>query len=55
MQMASAYTGSTLMPMVFGHLQQYFGIWIMPLYLIVFAVLNISLLELGYRKCSAAD
>lgn len=50
LQMASAYVGSTFMPMVFGGLQQKVGIWIMPLYLTVFAVLNISLLELAYRK-----
>ncbi|MBQ6503836.1 MAG: MFS transporter [Flexilinea sp.] len=47
LQMAAAYTGSTLMPMVFGHLQQHVGIGIMPYYLLVFAVLNISLLELS--------
>lgn len=50
LQMASAYAGSTLMPMVFGHLQQAVGIGVMPLYLLVFAVLNISLLELSYRR-----
>ena len=49
LQMASAYIGSTFMPMVFGHLQQAIGIGIMPLYLLVFAVLNIGLLEIAYR------
>lgn len=48
MQMASAYTGSTFMPMVFGQLQQRIGIGIMPLYLFIFAVLNLVLLELSY-------
>lgn len=50
LQMASAYIGSTLMPMVFGHLQQALGIAIMPVYLLVFAILNIGLLEIAYRK-----
>ena len=50
LQMASAYIGSTLMPMVFGHIQQAAGIGIMPLYLMVFAIFNFSLLELAYRK-----
>ena len=54
MQMASAYIGSTFMPMLFGHLQQALGIWIMPLYLILFALMNVGLLELAYRRISAA-
>lgn len=50
LQMASAYLGSTLMPMVFGKLQQSVGIWIMPLYLTLFAFLNIAFLEFAYQK-----
>ena len=50
MQMASAYAGSTLMPMVFGHLQQAIGISVMPMYLLVFAVLNLGMLEIAYRR-----
>ena len=50
LQMASAYVGSTFMPMVFGHLQQAAGIDIMPVYLLVFALLNLFLLEAAYRK-----
>ena len=50
LQMASAYLGSTLMPMVFGKLQQSAGIWIMPLYLTLFAFLNIAFLEFAYQK-----
>jgi fucose permease len=50
LQMASAYVGSTFMPMVFGHLQQHIGIGIMPIYLLIFAVLNIGMLELTYSK-----
>lgn len=48
LQMASAYVGSTLMPMVFGNLQQSFGIGIMPFYLLIFAVLNFWMLEGTY-------
>ena len=50
LQMASAYVGSTAMPMVFGLLQHGIGIWIMPVYLTFFAVLNVAFLELTYRK-----
>lgn len=50
LQMASAYVGSTFMPMVFGLLQQNLGIGIMPLYLLIFAILNIGLLEIAYHK-----
>ena len=48
LQMASAYVGSTFMPMVFGQMQQHVGIGIMPFYLLIFAVLNISMLERTY-------
>ena len=48
LQMASAYVGSTFMPMIFGNLQQLIGIGIMPVYLLIFAVLNIVLLERTY-------
>ena len=48
LQMASAYIGSTFMPMVFGNVQQHIGIGIMPVYLLIFAVLNIGLLERTY-------
>jgi fucose permease len=50
LQMASAYVGSTLMPMAFGHLQMAAGIRIMPFYLLLFAVLNLVLLEMTYRQ-----
>ncbi|MBR5384069.1 MAG: MFS transporter [Clostridia bacterium] len=50
LQMASAYIGSTFMPMVFGQLQQAAGIAVMPEYLMIFAALNIGLLELAYLK-----
>ena len=50
LQMASAYVGSTFMPMIFGQLQQLTGIWIMPFYLLIFAILNICLLEVSYKS-----
>ena len=48
LQMASAYVGSTFMPMVFGILQEHMGIGIMPVYLLIFAILNIGMLERTY-------
>ena len=52
LQLASAYFGSTFMPMVFGIIQQAVGIRIMPLYLILFAALNIGMLEFAYTRIS---
>ena len=54
LQMASAYLGSTFMPMVFGNIQQAVGIGIMPVYLLIFAVLNIGMLEIAYRQVATA-
>lgn len=48
LQMASAYIGSTFMPMIFGNIQEQIGIGIMPFYLLIFAVLNIWMLERTY-------
>ena len=50
LQMASAYVGSTFMPMVFGVLQEHIGIAIMPAYLLIFAILNIGFLEIAYQQ-----
>ncbi|MBR6902773.1 MAG: MFS transporter [Clostridia bacterium] len=50
LQMACAYIGATLMPTVFGLIQQNTGIWIMPVYIAVFAALNIVLLEIAYTR-----
>ena len=50
LQMASAYIGATFMPTVFGLIQQNTGIWIMPVYIAVFAVSNIVLLEIAYTR-----
>lgn len=53
LQMASAYIGSTTMPTVFGLLQQAVGIRIMPLFLLFFAALNLSMLEITYGQIAA--
>ena len=50
LQMAAAYIGATFMPTVFGHVQQAVGIGVMPLYLTVFAVLNLVLIEAAYIR-----
>ena len=55
LQMAAAYAGSTVMPMVFGQIQQAIGIGIMPAYLLFFAVLNVGLLEIAYRRLLPPD
>ncbi len=52
LQMASAYVGSTFMPMIFGQLQQRIGIGFMPLYLLVFLLMTIILLEAAYKMCT---
>ena len=55
LQMASAYLGTMLMPTLFGILQQQVGIRIMPFYLILFAAINFSLLEVAYGKLKQND
>ncbi len=50
LQMSVFSAGCTLMPLVFGKIQEIVGIWIMPLYLFIFAVLNIVFIETAYRK-----
>lgn len=47
LQMAFAYIGSTFIPMLFGIIQQYTGIRIMPIFLFVFLALNIVLIEIS--------
>ena len=39
LQMASAYVGSTLSPPVFGFISKYLGMWIFPLYILLFFIL----------------
>lgn len=55
LQMAAAYIGSTFMPMVFGILQQSIGIGLMPLYLILFAAVNGTFLEVAYKAIQRAE
>lgn len=49
LQMASAYVGSTFMPMIFGLIQERVGIGIMPFYLLIFATINFLMLERTYH------
>ncbi len=44
-QMAAAYTGSTLMPPLFGVLGTWLGMWIFPFYIIVFVILGLVMTE----------
>jgi fucose permease len=44
-QMAAAYTGSTLTPPLFGAVSAWSGLWILPLLLIVMAVLGLIMSE----------
>lgn len=48
-QMASAYVGSTFIPPVFGLLGNSISFKIMPIYLILFFVLMITMIELTFR------
>ena len=48
LQMSSAYIGSCFMPMVFGQIQEHIGIGVMPVYLLIFALMNYVFLEFTY-------
>ena len=48
-QMASAYVGSTFIPPLFGLLANWAGFEIMPVFLLVFVILMISMTELTFR------
>ena len=50
MQMASGYLGTTFMPMLFGILQKHLSMWIMPIYITIFLLLNIIMIEICYKK-----
>ena len=47
-QMASAYIGSTFMSPLFGYLARLFGFNLMPVYLLIFLVLSMIMLELTF-------
>ena len=49
-QMASAYTGSTLMPPLFGLIAQYIHMGLYPVYLMIFAVVMLVMTEKLNRK-----
>jgi fucose permease len=53
MQMASAYTGATLMPLAFGLLAGGGLIWLYPFYLLFFAVAMFALVERANRACAS--
>lgn len=44
-QMAAAYTGSTLMPPLFGVLSAWLGLWIFPFFIALFVILGILMTE----------
>lgn len=44
-QMAAAYTGSTLVPPVFGVLAAWVGMWLLPFFLLVFVILGLAMSE----------
>ena len=51
-QMASAYAGTTFMPPLFGWLGSLAGYSVLPLYLAVFAVLMIIMVERTFKLCA---
>lgn len=48
--MASAYVGSTFMPPVFGLIANHISIGLLPIYLTVFIILMLYMLEKTYRQ-----
>lgn len=49
LQMASAYVGSSFMPFIFGLIQSYISMWLLPVFLSVFLLLNIVMIEISFR------
>lgn len=54
-QMASAYVGSTFIPPFFGLLSKFLGLGILPIYLVVFFVLMIIMIERTYEITKFSD
>lgn len=50
LEMAFAYTGFTIMPMIFGYIQQYISMWVLPLILFVFLAICALFMEISYKK-----
>lgn len=48
-QMASAYVGSTFIPPIFGVLGNITGFSVMPVYLLIFVILMICMIEMTFR------
>jgi fucose permease len=48
-QMAAAYTGSTLFPKLFGLISSITGIGIYPVFLLLIAVIMIVMIEIAHR------
>ena len=51
-QMASAYTGTLLMPPLFGLIANHIGAWLLPLYLLAILALMVTMHERMLRKVS---
>lgn len=54
-QMSCAYVGSTFLPPLFGVLGKAVGFWILPIFLIVFVILTITMTESMFNACAAGD
>ena len=52
-QMAFAYCGATFMPPVFGVLGQWIGMWFYPVFMGLFALLELAMTERVNRVCKA--
>lgn len=48
MQMASAYIGSALTPTIFGLIQSSLSMWALPIFLGIFMILNITMIEICF-------
>lgn len=49
-QMAFAYVGSGIVPLIFGLVQEYISMWLLPLFLLIFLIMNITFFELSLRS-----
>lgn len=49
LQMASAYMGSSFMPFIFGLIQSYVSMWLLPAFLLFFLLTNIVMIEISFR------
>lgn len=51
LQMASAYVGFTLMPFLFGIIQEKTSMWALPIFVGTFTILNFIFSEIEFRLC----